>query len=57
MEGEGCAVGSLDDGHAFELDYWYCVSYLINAEGVFSLTYGRELIDGNSGVGGSQGGG
>ena len=57
MQGEGHMVGSLDDGLAFELDYWYCVSYLINAEGVFSLTYGRELIDGNSGVGGSQGGG
>jgi hypothetical protein len=34
-------VGRLDDGHAaFQLDYWYCVSYLINAAGEFSLTYG-----------------
>ena len=40
MEGEGRVVGSLDDGHAFELDYWYCVSYLISAVGVLSRTYG-----------------
>ena len=40
MEGEGRMVGGLDDVHAFELDYWYCVSYLINVAGGFSLTYG-----------------
>jgi hypothetical protein len=40
MEEEGRVVGRLDDGHAFERDYWYCVSYLIIAAGEFSLTYG-----------------
>jgi hypothetical protein len=34
-EGEGRMVGTLDDGHAFELDYWYCVSYLIDTVGEF----------------------
>jgi hypothetical protein len=42
MEGEGCLVEGfqVDYGHAFELDYWYCVSYLINVGGEVSLAYG-----------------
>ena len=60
MEGEGWMVGRLDDGptghasrHAFELNalnYWYCVSYSINA-GEFCLTYDLVPIDGDSGLG------
>ena len=36
MEGGGRVVGSLDDGHAFELDYWYCVSFDQRSRCVFS---------------------
>ena len=46
MEGEGEAwegrmVGRLGDGRAFKLDYLFA-SYLINAGGEFSLTYGWD---------------
>jgi hypothetical protein len=40
MEGEVYMVEGfqVDYGHAFELDYWYCVGNLINVGGEFSLT-------------------
>ena len=47
--GGGRLVGRLDDGHAFVQDY--LIAYFINVADGCRLTYGWELIDGNSALG------